>query len=217
MTAVPPRPALQKNHPLVVHRAALVECRRCPNVIPPVVTGRAVATELFFIGQAPGVHEGAIGQPFAWTAGKTLFRWFATIGVSEATFRERVYMTAVIRCFPGKASKGGGDRVPSRAEIDECAAWMREEVRIVRPKLVLAIGRLAIERVAGRKLAKLDEVVGPLQHVEFFGAPVDWIAFPHPSGLSSWHKSEPGKKLLGDALATLAAHPSFARTFGDAR
>lgn len=171
-------------------------------------------TEIFFIGQAPGVHEGAIGQPFAWTAGKTLFRWFATIGVSEQAFRERVYMTAVIRCFPGKAKNGGGDRVPSRTEIETCSAWMRDEARILQPKLVLAIGRLAIERVAGRKFAKLDEIVGPLQHGTFYGKPVDWIALPHPSGLSTWPKTEPGKTLLAEALATFAAHPSFARTFG---
>jgi uracil-DNA glycosylase len=205
---------LPSKHPLVLHREALVACRRCPEVVPPVVTGRAVETELFFIGQAPGVHEGAIGQPFAWTAGKTLFRWLATIGVEEQTFRERVYMTAVIRCFPGKATQGGGDRVPNRGEIEACSAWMRDEVKLLRPKLVLAIGRLAIERVAARKIGKLDEVVGPLQHTVFFGQPVDWIAFPHPSGLSSWHKTEPGKTLLLEALATLAAHPSFARAFG---
>lgn len=217
MTALPPKTALRKNHPLVVHREALLACRRCPDVVPPVVSGRAVETEIFFIGQAPGVHEGEIGQPFAWTAGKTLFRWFATLGVNEEDFRRHVYMTAVIRCFPGKAAKGGGDRVPNRVEIETCSAWMHEEAQILRPKLVLAIGRLAIERVAARKIAKLDDVVGPLQQGVFYGQPVDWIALPHPSGLSSWPKVEPGKTLLAQALATFAAHPSFARTFGGRR
>jgi len=206
--------ALSKNHPLVVHREALLGCRRCPDVYPPVVSGRAVSTEIFFIGQAPGVHEGSIGQPFAWTAGKTLFRWLATIGVSEEAFRAHVYMTAVIRCFPGKAKNGGGDRVPSREEIETCGAWMHDEVQIIRPKLVMAIGRLAIERVAQRKIGTLDSVVGPLHQGVFFGQPIDWIALPHPSGLSSWHKMELGKRLLEESLATFAAHPSFARTFG---
>lgn len=215
MTVLPQKSSLPKKHPLVVHREALLACRQCPDVIPPVVSGRAVQTEMFFIGQAPGVHEGTIGQPFAWTAGKTLFRWLATIGVSEETFRQRVYMTAVIRCFPGKAKAGGGDRVPNRQEIERCAAWMHDEVQIVRPKLVMAIGRLAIERVAARKIAKLDDVVGTLQHGVFFGQPIDWVALPHPSGLSTWYKVEPGRTLLAQSLATLAAHPSFVRTFGE--
>ena len=47
------------------------------------------------IGQAPGAHEGPAGKPFAWTAGKTMFRWFGELGVDEAAFRERVYMAAV--------------------------------------------------------------------------------------------------------------------------
>ncbi len=209
--------SLPARHPLVVHREALLACRKCPDVIPPVVSGRAVETEIFFIGQAPGVHEGAIGQPFAWTAGKTLFRWFGTIGVTEAAFRERVYMTAVLRCFPGKAKSGGGDRVPARDEIERCAHWMREEVRIVKPRLVIAVGRLAIERVAQRPIGTLEAVVGPLHRATFFGHDVDWVALPHPSGLSAWPKREPGKSLLAQSLDTLAAHPTFARAFAAGR
>jgi uracil-DNA glycosylase len=199
------------DHPIARHRAELLACRACPDVVPPVVTGRAVQSEVFFIGQAPGVHEGELGQPFAWTAGKRLFEWMRTIGVDEEHFRSRVYMTAVIRCFPGKAKAGGGDRVPSRSQIDACARWMAREVGLLRPKLVIAVGRLAIERVAGTKIDKLDQVVGPLHRGSFFGHPVDWVALPHPSGLSSWHKTEPGKTLLARALRTLAAHPSWSR------
>jgi uracil-DNA glycosylase len=199
------------DHPLARHRAELLGCRACPDVIPPVVTGRAVESDVFFIGQAPGVHEGRLGQPFAWTAGKRLFEWLGTIGVDEERFRSRVYMTAVIRCFPGKAKVGGGDRVPSRPEIEACARWMEREVALLRPRLVMAVGRLAIERVAGAKVGKLDEVVGPLHRGVFFGRPVEWVALPHPSGLSSWHKTEPGKTLLARALGTLAAHPSWRR------
>ena len=63
------------------HRAALLSCRRCPSVVPPVVTGLPVMSEIYLLGQAPGVHEGRLGRPFAYTAGKTLFRWFARLGV----------------------------------------------------------------------------------------------------------------------------------------
>ena len=182
-------------------------------MIPPVVSGRAVDKRIYFIGQAPGPREGEIGQPFAWTAGKRLFEWFQSIGVDEETFRSRVYIAAVARCFPGKAKSGGGDRVPSPIEVKECSAWMRREVEIIKPALVIAVGRLAIEQVLGRKLARLDDVVGPLHRTHFFAHEVDWVALPHPSGLSAWHKVEPGRTKLNGALKTLAHHATWRETF----
>src|SRR5471030_1661025 len=86
------------------HAVQLASCTACPNMIGPVVHGPPIAVSIYLLGQAPGPHEGKIGKPFAWTAGKTLFRWFEEeMGVSEETFRERIYMSAVARCFPGKA------------------------------------------------------------------------------------------------------------------
>jgi uracil-DNA glycosylase len=72
-----------------------------------------------------------------------------------------------------------------------------------------------MERVSGAKIAKLDDVVGPVQRARFEGRDVDWVGLPHPSGLSAWHKVEPGKSLLRVALATLGKHASFRRTFPD--
>ena len=92
---------------LSAHVTQLLACRACPKMIGPVVSGQPVLSPVMLIGQAPGAHEGPAGKPFAWTAGKTMFRWFGELGVDEAAFRERVYMAAVCRCFPGK-----GDRLP---------------------------------------------------------------------------------------------------------
>src|SRR5256714_14932406 len=94
------------------HVTRLRACSACPDMIGPVVTGKPVMSPVMLIGQAPGVREGPAGKPFAWTAGKTMFGWFAQAGLPEQQFRARVYMAAVCRCFPGKA-EGGGDRVPS--------------------------------------------------------------------------------------------------------
>lgn len=182
-------------------------------MIGPVVSGAAVTTRIYFIGQAPGPREGELGKPFAWTAGKRLFSWFETLGVSEEEFRAKVYIAAVARCFPGKAKKGGGDRVPSREEVEQCAMWMSEEVRIIRPKLVIAVGRLAIEQVRGDKLGLLEEAVGEVRRARFFDHDVDYVALPHPSGLSSWHKTEPGKTLLTKALTALRVHEAWRATF----
>src|SRR5262252_4438339 len=99
-------------------------CRACPQMIGPVVHGPPVASKIFLVGQAPGPREGSFGKPFAWTAGKTLFRWFEeSIGCDEETFRAKVYMAAVARCFPGK-SAGGGDRRPDATEIANCRGFL---------------------------------------------------------------------------------------------
>ena len=179
-------------------------------MVGPSVHGPAIASEVLLIGQAPGPHEGAIGRPFAWTAGRTLFRWFAAAtGVDEASFREGVYMSAVARCFPGKAS-GGGDRRPDRAEIARCQRFLAREVQVLRPRLVLPVGGLAIEQVLGHK-GTLAQVIGAQQQVRYHGVDTDVICLPHPSGVSTWHRVEPGLSLLAKALALVAEHPTFVR------
>lgn len=184
----------------------LARCTACPDMIGPVVHGPPVASRIYLLGQAPGPHEGKIGKPFAWTAGKTLFRWFQdALGVDEEKFRTSIYMSAVARCFPGKA-KGGGDRKPSPEEIDRCEKFVRGEIEILKPELVIPVGTLAISRVLG-DFGKLDAVIGKKMHVRWHGADVDVIPLPHPSGASTWHRVEPGKSLLLRALDLLKKHP----------
>ena len=188
------------------HRAALANCNRCPAMIGPVVSGSPVLSPILLIGQAPGDKEGGFGKPFAWTAGKTLFKWFESIGLDEETFRQRVYMAAVCRCFPGKNPKGG-DRVPSLAEIDNCAGWLQAEIDLLKPELILPVGKLAISELMPVK--KLNEVIGKLHPVNFHGHQTEAIPLPHPSGASTWHRMEPGIMLLEAALMILQQHPAW--------
>jgi uracil-DNA glycosylase len=141
-----------------------------------------------------------------------MFRWFEeALGVDEATFRARVYMTAVARCFPGKAS-GGGDRKPDAQEIARCRTFLEREAAILRPELVIAVGTLALEQVLGEK-APLADVVGVSRRATWHGVETDVIALPHPSGASPWHKIEPGRTLLAKALRLVARHPATRRAF----
>ena len=191
---------------LKTHLALLKRCAKCPQMCSRPVTPRPVRSEVYLVGQAPGVHEYELGRPFAWTAGKTLFRWFAQLGVSEETLRSRVYISAVCRCFPGKAA-GGGDRVPSAEEIAACAFWMRREIELLRPKLIIPVGRLAIERFIAR--GPLTALVGQQHRSQAFNHPCDVIPLPHPSGASTWFKMEPGRPLLKKALQLVARHPAW--------
>ena len=193
---------------LRVLHGELDACRACPKMIGPVVHGPPVVSRVMLVGQAPGPREGSFGRPFAWTAGRTMFRWFEeALGVDEATFRARVYMAAVARCFPGKAS-GGGDRRPDGEEIERCKSWLVRETEILQPELVIAVGTLAIEQVLGEK-GPLADLVGTTRRARWHGRELDVVALPHPSGASPWHKMEPGKTLLGKALKQLARHPAM--------
>ncbi len=194
-----------------LHRE-LDACRACPQMVGPVVHSPAVESRIFLIGQAPGPREGSLGRPFAWTAGRTLFSWFeSALGVDEALFRQRVYIAAVARCFPGK-SKGGGDRRPDAQEIQRCRTFLEREVAILQPRLVIPVGTLAIEQVLG-KASPLVDVIGSQCRLRYHGLKVDVICLPHPSGASPWHKLEPGKTLLRRALGLIAVHPEVRRTF----
>jgi uracil-DNA glycosylase len=198
---------------LTVLHAELDACRACPKMIGPVVHGPPVPSKILLVGQAPGPREGSFGRPFAWTAGKTLFRWFLEgAGLDEDAFRRAIYMAAVARCFPGKSS-GGGDRRPDAKEIDACKTFLAREVAILRPALVLPVGTLAIEEVLG-KGRKLAEVIGTTERVRYHGVEMDAICLPHPSGASPWHKLEPGKTLLRRAMKRIAEHPEMKRLRG---
>ncbi len=170
------------------------------------MTGSAVQSPILLIGQAPGAREGEMGKPFAWTAGKTLFRWFDGIGLDEETFRSRVYMAAVCRCFPGKNPKGG-DRVPTPDEIANCADWLDTELELVRPQLLLPVGKLAISQLM--PVNKLTDVIGRKHQLINDGGNFDVIPLPHPSGASTWHRMQPGKSLLGQALEMIQMHPAW--------
>ena len=172
----------------------------------PVVVGRPVASRILLVGQAPGDKEPKLGRPFAWTAGKTLFKWFnEALGWTEDQTRDRIYFAAVCRCFPGK-KETGGDRVPEEEEIANCSRWLAAEVALLRPTLVLPIGKLAITQFL--PAAPLSELIGRTIPIEYQGHAMDCIPLPHPSGASPWHRMEPGKTLLRQAFTRLAAHPA---------
>ncbi len=159
------------------------------------------------IGQAPGVKEPVLARPFAWTAGRTLFRWFNDFCCwPEEVVRARIYFAAVCRCFPGKAS-GGTDRVPNPQEIRNCASWMNDEFEILQPQLVIPVGKLAISQFIA--LDKLEAVIGRKFPMKREGNSFDLIPLPHPSGASPWPKLSPGRELLAKAMRLIARHPAM--------
>lgn len=187
---------------LEAHRAALQACRACGHgaaVLP--IASEATNPLAMIVGQAPGITEAGGGKPFAGQAGRTLFRWFERIGFDEATIRERVYIAALTRCYPGRAASGRGDRVPGPDEQARCAPWLDAELRLIRPPVLIPIGRLAITRFLPPQ--PLDRLVGRVHEVEHVAGRSRVIPLPHPSGASSWFHMPANKRLLEQALELL--------------
>jgi uracil-DNA glycosylase len=178
----------------------ILACRLCQDRgfierAAPVVSSGGSRNGIMLIGQAPGITELETRRPFAGRAGRELFRWMSSIGVEEAEFREHVYMSAITRCYPGRATSGSGDRRPSQTEIALCRPWLEAQLALIQPETILLVGGLAIERYFQR--VSLSELIG--RRFERDG--VRLIPLPHPSGASRWLNAFEHRALLRDALA----------------
>lgn len=180
-------------------------CRLCViadfDVTPPAVVAGSPGAKIMTIGQAPGITEVEAGRPFNAGSGQRLFKWLAEAGIEENWFRTTQYMTAVTKCYPGRAKGGSGDRVPSRAEQALCRPFLDDEIRLVNPDLIIPIGKLAIELFYPKGL-KLTKIVGTEKLVDGY-----WVVpLPHSSGASRWHQIAENRELIQKAVALIATH-----------
>jgi uracil-DNA glycosylase len=180
-------------------------CRACVEAgyplesLPVIAPGEGQRAYLF--GQAPGIVEGDERRPWRGRAGKTLRRW---LELDEDEFYSTFYCASVTRCYPGRARSGRGDRTPAPEEQRLCKGWRDEELRLLRPKLVVTVGGLAARRLLG--LTSVTESVGKRDDLN--GAVA--IPLPHPSGASSWlnvpanrERVAAAVRVIKDALDTL--------------
>lgn len=180
---------------LAALHAQIRACRKCvlAGHLPeahPIVEGNAT-DRVMIVGQAPGIVEVGAGRPFAGRSGAELRRWLARAGIDE---EHLPYRTSITKCFPGRNGSGAGDRRPSPAEIALCAPWLDAEIALVRPKILLLLGTLAIERFWGR--VPLREAVGRVRRER----DRILIPLPHPSGASRWLNDTANRALLDRAL-----------------
>jgi uracil-DNA glycosylase family 4 len=190
-------------------------CTRCVEagylaVSRPVFSGDA-KQRILLVGQAPGPVENDCTRPFAGRAGRQLMRWFERGGFAgEGDVRDRVYMTSMTTCFPGRTPDGRGDRRPSSREVALCSGWLDAVLALVAPRLVMPIGSLALGRfLPGHRLddavVRLFDAAGTA--VEAPGAtaagPPLLLPLPHPSGQSRWLNDPTRVRQLDGALSRL--------------
>lgn len=183
-------------------RRVMRTCHKCLDagydITPGAIFSGPAPTRLMLVGQAPGVTEVQARRPFNASSGRRLFQWLAEAGFDETDFRASYYMTAVTKCYPGKHPKGKGDRKPSRAEQRLCSPFLMRELALVQPRVLLAVGGLAIETLLGQRLP-LAEAVGRVFNVDG-----RWILpLPHPSGASLWPNRPENQARIEQALARL--------------
>jgi uracil-DNA glycosylase len=156
------------------------------------VLNEQLGRRAYMYGQAPGVVEGQERRPWRGRAGKTLRRW---LELEEDEFYRTFYCASVTRCYPGRAPSGRGDRTPTPREQELCSFWKDWELELLRPRLIVPVGGLAIRRLLG--ISALAACVG--RRYELDGAAV--VPLPHPSGASSWLNSPANRELTAQAAA----------------
>jgi len=175
-------------------------CRACVEAGFPLeslpVRAPGSGQRAYMYGQAPGIVEGEERLPWRGRAGQTLRRW---LELDEEEFYSTFFCASVTRCYPGRAPGGRGDRTPTPREQDLCEFWHNWELELLRPRLVVAVGGLAVRRLLG--IAQLTDAIG--ERFEHDGVPV--VPLPHPSGASSWPHAPENRARLDRALALVHA------------
>jgi uracil-DNA glycosylase len=147
-------------------------------VFPPAVFSGSIGSKVMIIGQAPGITEREALRPFNAGSGTRLFQWLNQANFEEAEFRAEQYMTSITKCYPGKASNGQGDRVPTRKEQIICRPYLEAEIELVNPLIIIPVGQMQ----AGKRLV---------------------VPLPHPSGASRWHQISENRERINRAIALI--------------
>lgn len=133
----------ERRQKLAVLNAGIAECARCALSIgrTHAVAGEGVLDPLvMFIGEGPGRDEDVSGRPFVGAAGRFLDRWLQSIGLDRNT---NAYITNIVKCRPPN------NRDPQPEESDACALWLHEQIVLVRPRMIVTLGRISMRVLTG--------------------------------------------------------------------
>src|SRR5947209_11258806 len=177
-------------------------CRLCEEhgYIPkaqPLTSGRP-SDRIMLIGQDPGHRSVANGSSFSGPGGRILQKWLEQAGFPPGYLHSHAYLSSLTHCDPGRNPRGDGDRRPSPQEVALCRPFLEEEIRLLRPKVILLVGTMAIEAFFGK--VRLEDVIGTFQERD----DALLLPLPHPSGVSRWLNDPAHQKLHQKALEILA-------------
>lgn len=180
-------------------RKKVLECETCNAELNPsgkVVFGEGnLDAELFLCGEAPGAEEEVAGSPFVGPAGELLVKILSAMGLS----REKVYLGNILNWRP-RHNQAYGNRPPSREEMDFCLPYLKAQLEIVQPKIVMALGKTATDGLLGHDpKRRLSQVRGTWHEV--MGVPM-MITY-HPSYLLHNPSKTSKRKVWEDFLLVM--------------
>jgi DNA polymerase len=173
-------------------------CQQCPHLAATrtqVVFGVGnPETELMFVGEAPGADEDEQGEPFVGAAGQLLTKMIIAMGLS----REQVYIGNVLKCRPDMPAGSSGNRKPTSEEMQTCLPYLKAQIEIIQPKVLVALGSTAVEGLLGGKVT-----IGKLRgrFTEFQGIPL--MPTFHPAYLLRNQSVSEKRKVWEDLLQVM--------------
>jgi len=131
-------------------RGRVLGCTKCPHLVvsrKSVVFGVGdLNAQLMFVGEAPGADEDRLGEPFVGKAGQLLTKIIETMGLS----RESVYIANILKCRPDTPGEAYGNRKPTPVEMQTCVGYLQEQIDLIRPKVLVALGGTAVQGLLGK-------------------------------------------------------------------
>jgi len=131
-------------------RQRILACTRCPHLVASrnsVVFGVGTPdARLMFIGEAPGADEDVQGEPFVGKAGELLTRILGAMGLQ----RSDVLIANILKCRPDTPGQTAGNRKPTPEEMGTCIPWLEEQINLVQPEVLVALGATAVEGLLGK-------------------------------------------------------------------
>jgi uracil-DNA glycosylase len=180
-------------------RGPVLACSKCEHLVKSrtqVVFGIGNPdAEIMFVGEAPGADEDMVGEPFVGKAGQLLTK----IIEAMALRRSHVFIANVLKCRPNMPPGAPGNRKPEPAEMATCKPYLIQQIEIVEPKVIVALGGTAVEGLLNIEKAGITKLRGNWQ--EFHGIPV--MPTYHPSYLLRNQSNAEKRKVWEDMLAVL--------------
>lgn len=176
----------------------ILSCTRCPNLVASrtqVVYGVGNPfTELLFVGEAPGEEEDLRGEPFVGKAGQLLTK---IIGAMDYT-RQDIFIANILKCRPDMPAGVSGNRKPKPAEMATCLPWLTQQIDLIKPKVIVALGLTAVEGLLGEPRTMRD-VRG--KWLDYHGVPL--MPTYHPAYLLRNQTLAEKRKVWEDMLLVL--------------
>ncbi|HEY3931749.1 MAG TPA: uracil-DNA glycosylase [Verrucomicrobiae bacterium] len=180
-----------------LQKRALV-CVKCPHLASSrknVVFGvGSIDAQLMFVGEAPGADEDKQGEPFVGAAGQLLTKIIQATGLSRAD----VYIANILKCRPDTPGQSSGNRKPTPEEMATCIPYLHEQIDLIQPKVIVALGATAVEGLLGKTLG-ITKLRGHWQ--TYRGTPL--MPTYHPAYLLRNQAMSEKRKVWQDMLAVM--------------